>query len=771
MNIQKVAVIGAGVMGASIAAHVANAGIPVYLLDIVPEGASNRNGIAENAVKKLLEAEPAAFMDKANAKLISTGNIEDDLPKLADADWVIEAVIENLQVKQSLYQKLNAICKAECLISSNTSTLPLALLKKNLDDSFTRRFMITHFFNPPRYMRLLELVSSPATEPSFVDSISQFADIKLGKNCVTCKDTPGFIGNRIGIYWLLYGLLDAIEHSISVEQADGIMPSFGIPKTGIFGLLDLVGLDLIPPILKGMKMALPPQDAFHEVNHLPDIVQKMINEGYTGRKGKGGFYRLNKVDGHRIKESINLATGDYVRSDRADLSPLKDAQKAGLQVLLSHPDPVAQYAWRVLSHTLCYAANLIPEISDDITGIDAALRDGYNWKFGPFELLDQIGVAWFVDKLKAENRPVPPLLDKNAQMYSTHSGRLEFADLSGHYYPVRRAEGVLLLSDIKQQSKPVLENASASLWDTGDGVACLEFHSKMNTLDMDSMALINQSIDKVSKEFKALVIHNDAENFSAGANLGLLMKAIHDSDWPAVEQLIKQGQQTYQRLKYAPFPVVAAPSGLALGGGCEILLHCDAVQAHAELYMGLVEVGVGLIPGWGGCKEYLRRCLSQPKRPAGPIPPVIKAFQTIGLASVSKSAFDARELLYLNTHDGITMNKNRLLADAKAKALALAKDYAPPLPFTYHLPGFTAKVLMDMGIKAFRLLGKATEYDVVVSGQLAHVLSGGDCDFIAPITEDDILALELEAFVALVKQKGTLDRLDHMLKTGKPLRN
>ena len=771
MNIQKVGVIGAGVMGASIAAHITNAGIPVYLLDIVPNDATNRNVIAETAVKKLLDSEPVAFMHKNNARLITTGNIEDNLNWLADADWVIEAVLENPQIKQSLYQKLDAVCKPDCLISSNTSTLPLALLVKDMPDSFKRRFMITHFFNPPRYMRLLELVSSPATDTTFVKAVNQFADIKLGKNCVTCKDTPGFIGNRIGIYWLLFGLLDAIKNGITIEQADAVMPApFGIPKTGIFGLLDLVGLDLIPPILKGMKLALPPQDAFHEVNHLPDIVQKMINQGYTGRKGKGGFYRLNKIDGIRIKESINLVTGDYAKSEKADLSAIKDAQKAGLQALLSHPDPVAQYAWRVISHTLCYAASLIPEISDDIAGIDAAMCDGYNWKFGPFELLDQIGVPWFVDKLKSENRPIPPLLDNNSSLYSTDSGRLAFADLTGKYHPVQRAEGVLLLSDIKQQTKPLLKNGSASLWDIGDGVVCLEFHSKMNTLDMDSMAMINQSIDKVSKEFSALVIHNDAENFSAGANLGLLMKAIHESDWSTVELLIKTGQQTYQGLKYAPFPVVAAPSGLALGGGCEILLHCDAVQAHAELYMGLVEVGVGLIPGWGGCKEYLRRC-PQLKRPGGPIPPVVKAFQTIGLASVSKSAFDAKELLYLGANDNITMNKDRLLADAKTKALALSKDYAPPKPHLYPMPGKTAKVLMDMGIKAFRLIGKATEYDVVVSGQLAHVLSGGDCDFTSPVSENDLLALELEAFLALVKQPGTLARLDHMLKTGKPLRN
>lgn len=769
MNIQKVGVIGAGVMGASIAAHITNAGIPVYLLDIVPEGASNRNVIAEGAVKKLLETEPAAFMHKNNARLITTGNIEDNLHALADADWIIEAVIENPQVKQALYQKLETVCKPDCLISSNTSTLPLALLVKGMSDSFKRRFMITHFFNPPRYMRLLEMVSG-ATDPKPLETVSQFSDIKLGKNVVTCNDTPGFIGNRIGIYWLLSGLLDAIDNNISVEQSDTIMQPFGIPKTGVFGLLDLVGLDLIPPILKGMNLALPPQDAFHSVNRLPDILQKMIADGNTGRKGKGGFYRLNKVDGKRIKESINLLSGQYAISHKPDLTELKDAQSTSLKALLSHPHPVANYAWRVISNTLSYAASLIPEISDDLTSIDAAMRDGYSWQYGPFELLDQIGLPWFVAKLANENRPVPPLLANKESLYSTASGQLEVSDSQGNYRPVKRPEGVLLLADLKQQRKAVLTNPSASLWDVGDGVACVEFHSKMNTLDMDSMAMLNQSIAKVKAGFKALVIHNDAENFSAGANLGLLMKAIRQQDWSAVEQLIKQGQQTYQNLKYAPFPVVGAPSGLALGGGCEILLHCDAIQAHAELYMGLVEVGVGLIPGWGGCKEYLRRCL-QIKRPGGPIPPVINAFQAIGLASVSKSAFDAKELLYLGVNDGISMNKQRLLADAKAKALALSNNYQTPLPSHYPLPGLTAKVLLDMGIKAFRLLGKATAYDVIVSEQLAHVLTGGDSDLTSSLAEDDILKLELEAFLALVKQESTLARLEHMLKTGKPLRN
>ncbi|CAA9891589.1 3-hydroxyacyl-CoA dehydrogenase [Candidatus Methylobacter favarea] len=773
MNIQKAAVVGAGVMGASIAAHISNAGIPVYLLDIVPKAAGNRNIIAETAIQKLLKAEPAPFMHKNNARLVTPGNIEDHLHWLADVDWVIEAVIEDLQIKKSLYQKLEGICRKDCLISSNTSTLPLKLLVQDMPENFKQRFMITHFFNPPRYMRLLELISGPQSRPELVSAIRSFADIHLGKNCVDCKDTPGFIGNRIGIYWLQCGLLEAIDLGLTVEQADAVMSApFGIPKTGIFGLLDLVGLDLIPHILDSMRSALPPQDAFHQINRLPELVRKMIADGYTGRKGKGGFYRLNEINGKRVKESINLQTGEYSRSERPGPEAVKAIKKAGLEAFLSSADTSAIYAWRVLSKTLAYTAGLVPEISDDIIAIDASLRDGYNWKYGPFELLDQLGVGWFVDKLQAENRDVPPLLAEKRPLYKVSSGKLAFIDLSGAYHPVQRAEGLLLLSDIKLQGPAVLENPSASLWDIGDGVACLEFHSKMNTLDMDSMTLIRQSIAKVSSEFSALVIHNEGENFSAGANLGLLIQAIHSSDWPAVEQLVIQGQQTYKALKYAPFPVVGAPSGLALGGGCEILLHSDAIQAHAELYMGLVEVGVGLIPAWGGCKEYLRRWLELTKRPRGPMPPVVKAFETISLAKVSKSAAEAKELLFLADSDGITMNKNRLLADAKAKALSLSENYAAPeQPCVYPMPGKTAGILLSMGIKAFRLLGKATAYDVEVSEKLAYVLSGGDSDITSPLTEDDMLALEREAFMSLVKQSGTLARLEHMLETGKPLRN
>jgi len=787
MDIKKVAVIGAGVMGAGIAAHIANAGIPVYLLDIVPKDADNRNSIAESAIAKLLKAEPAAFMHKNYARLVTPGNIEDHIDWVREVDWVIEAVLENPAIKQELYRKLDNICRPDTLISSNTSTLPLKLLTRDMPNSFKQRFMITHFFNPPRYMRLLELVSGAETRPELVATVHRFADTHLGKDSVTCKDTPGFIGNRIGIYWLQCGLLEAIKLGLTVEQADAVMSApFGIPKTGIFGLLDLVGLDLIPHILGGMKLALPKEDAFHQVNFLPELVQAMIADGYTGRKGKGGFYRLNETGGKRVKESINLQTGAYQTSEKFALPVMLKTQDE-LRTFLSSDESICRYAWQVLSNTLAYSSSLIPEIADDIVAVDTAMRLGYNWKFGPFELLDRIGVDWFVDRLLAENRDVPPLLVtcrgdfsrpgrlksplQHHSLYKVDSGKRWFVDLSGNYHAVHRPDGILLLADIKLQAPATLENPSASLWDLGDGVACLEFHSKMNTLDMDSLALVRQSVEKVKTDFSALVIHNDADNFSAGANLTLLVQAIHSQDWPAVEQLIKQGQQTYQSLKYAPFPVVGAPSGLALGGGCEILLHCDAIQAHAELYVGLVEVGVGLVPGWGGCKEYLRRWLEFARRPGGPMPGIAQAFETIGMAKVSKSAAEAKEMLFLSTADGITMNKDRLLADAKAKALRLVPGYMPPKSSSYPLPGASARAAMDIAINNLKMAGKITDYDVEISQQLADVLSGGQCDITEPLTEDDLLNLELNAFLHLVQQPGTLARLEHLLKTGKPLRN
>lgn len=770
MSIEKVAVIGAGLMGSGIAAHIANAGIPVYLLDIVAKDSNNRNGIAEGAIAKMLKTQPASFMHPKNARLITAGNIEDDLEKLAEVDWVIEAVIENPAIKQDLYSKLDRVCGSKTLISSNTSTLPLKMLTAKQSDGFKLRFMITHFFNPPRYMRLLELVASADLDQDLFRAVSEFADVKLGKGNVLCKDTPGFIANRVGTFWMQTAVLEAIELKLTVEQCDAALSLFGIPKTGIFGLLDLIGLDLMPHVLNNFKQALQSDDRLRAITDVPQILQNMIADGYIGRKGKGGFYRLQIEGKTKVKQAIDLQQGDYHPSKHFKIEGVS-RKAAGLRQFLEADNALSLYAWRVWSKTFIYVAELIPEIADDIDAVDSAMRLGYNWLYGPFELLDRLGVDWFMQKIQQEQSSLSELIANGHSLYRTDAGISQYVDMSGHYHAIQRADGVLLLSDIKLQKPPLLENTSASLWDIGDGVVCLEFHSKMNTQDSDSMVLIQQSIAKISAEYKALVIYNEGEHFSAGANLTMLAPAILDKDWDTVKSIVQLGQNTFKQLKYAPFPVVAAPSGLALGGGCEVLLHCDAIQAHAELYMGLVEVGVGLIPAWGGCKELLGRWLNLPKRSGGPMPPIGQTFKTISLAKVSKSAQEARELLFMAKTDGVSMNKSRLLADAKTRALAMLDNYQVPEQPAYLLPGKSGWSALAVTIDSLHQAGKASAYDVEIAQQLARVLSGGDTDIIQSLTEQNILDLELESFIYLVQQPNTMSRLDHMLKTGKPLRN
>ncbi len=773
--IRKVGVIGAGVMGAGIAAHMANAGVPVVLLDMVPEGAGERNALAAGAVARMLKSAPAAFMHKRNAELVRTGNLEDDLGLLGDCDWIIEAIVERADIKRALFRRLDAVRRPGSIVSSNTSTLPLALLTEGMGDEFAGDFLITHFFNPPRYMRLLELVAGAATRPEIVETIRAFADARLGKGIVDAKDTPGFIANRIGIFWLQCAVVEAMDGGVSVEEADAVLgrPA-GVPKTGVFALLDMIGLDLMPHILDAMASTLPAGDMFHEVFRRSELIDGMIADGYTGRKGKGGFYRLHQAGGEKVKQAIDLTTGEYHDAARPRLASVAAAREGGLRALVEHADPGGRYAWRVLSKTLAYAATLVPAIADDIVAVDGAMKLGYNWDFGPFQLIDKLGAAWFAAKLEAEGRAVPELLRAagDGTFYRSGDGRPEYLTTSGDFAPVPRQPGVLLLADAKLASSPLVANASASLWDIGDGVACLEFHTKMNAIDPGIMEMIGKTVAFVPAHgFKALVIHNEAADFSVGANIGLALFAANIAAWPEIEAMIAGGQQAYKALKYAPFPVVGAPSGMALGGGCEVLLHCDAVQAHAETYMGLVEVGVGLVPAWGGCKEFLVRWAAHERRPQGPMPPVVKGLETIGTAAVAKSAAEAFDFLFLRHGDGVTMNRDRLLADAKARALQLAEDYQPPESPEIVLPGATAKVALNMAIDGLRLSGKATPHDAVVGDALAGVLSGGDTDITETVGEDGLLALERRAIMALVRHPDTLARIEHMLETGKPLRN
>ena len=775
MAIEKAAVIGAGLMGGAIAAHIANAGHEVVLLDIVPDGNGNRNALAEGAVARMLKDDPAPFMDKADAKRVTTGNIEDHLSLLGDADWIVEAVTERVEVKQDVYRRIDSARRTGSIVSSNTSTILWRALTAGMPESFARDFLITHFFNPPRYMRLLEVAAGPETRADAAAAVSDFADRKLGKSVVACNDTPGFIANRIGTYWLVAAVGAALEDGITVEEADALLGRpIGAPKTGVFGLLDLVGLDLMPLVGRSLRDALPADDPLGVIYDEPALIESMIAEGYTGRKGKGGFYRLDPDSEKREKQAIDLESGEYEAARRPRLASIEEAG-GSLRALLEFPDRTGAYAWKVMSGTLAYAAGLVPEIADDVEAVDRAMRLGYNWKRGPFELIDDLGADWFAGKLAAEERDVPPLLKTAVDgggFYRIADGVRDHLGDGGRYRAATRPEGVLLLSDVKRNGPPLARNGSASLWDIGDGVACLEFHTKMNALDTEVMALIDRSLGIVGGGMKALVIHNEGSNFSVGMNLGLALFAVNVGAWPMIERTVAQGQEAYKALKFAPFPVVGAPAGMALGGGCEILLHCDAVQAHAESYIGLVEVGVGIVPGWGGCKELMLRGLGS-GRPGfgGAMPAISRVFETIGLAKVARSAKEARKLGFLRESDGISANRDRLLADAKARALALAEDYAPPEPATVKLPGKTGRIALQMAVKGLAKTRKATPHDMVVVDRLGTVLTGGDTDATREVPEDRFSELEREAILDLMRMPATIARMEHMLETGKPLRN
>jgi 3-hydroxyacyl-CoA dehydrogenase len=781
-TIKTVAVLGSGVMGSGIAALLANAGCNVHLLDIVPKDTQDRSALAKGAIDKQLKANPSGFTHPSNAKRITAGNLEDDAARLADCDWIIEVVLEDLSVKQKTYHLIDTHRKQGSIVSSNTSTLPLHVLIKDMPEHFQRDFMITHFFNPPRFLPLLEVTGGTTCDPKHVDAIAEFADKRLGKGVVRCKDTAGFLANRIGIFWMLVGLLEAIESGISVEEADAVMSRpVGIPKTALFGLYDLIGIDLMPLIAKAMLATLPKTDRFHALYREPDLIKTMIFEGYTGRKGKGGFYKMDNLHGKKTKMVKDLRTGEY----HPTTSPMPEsalAAKAGLAALVNHPDKAGQFARKVLIHTLHYAVSLVPEISDDILNIDAAMRLGFAWKYGPFELIDRLGTPtqtgtdWLKDACEKEGLPVPPLLEKAAgkTFYNIEGNTRYYLGVDGGYHAQKVPTDAYMLADVTRGQKPVLKNHAAQLWDSGDGIAMLEFTTKMNTIDDGVIEMINRAIDKVQSEFHGLVIATDAEKFSLGANLPFFMFLANVADWQNISNVIKAGQDTMMRLKYAPFPVVASLSGMALGGGCELTLHCDAVQAHMESYQGLVEVGVGVIPAWGGCKELLLRTQhvqTLGKIPQGAMPVLAQAFETIMLAKVAGSAQEAQELLFLNEKSRISMNRQRVLPDAKALCASLAKEYAPPSPPQLHLAGESGKVAMLMALDGFKATGKATPHDVVIGTHLAEVLSGGNTDYSIPLTEQDVLDLEREHFIELVKTKATRARIEHMLEHNKPLRN
>ena len=783
-------------MGSGIAGVIANAGIPVLLMDL-PAKEGPRNGMAEGAIEKQLKSGTPGFAHKKFAKLVTPGNFEDDLAKLSECDWIIEVVVEKLAIKHDVYKKICAVRKKGSIVSSNTSTIPLAELLHGMPEDLAQDFIITHFFNPPRFMRLLEVVPSPKFAAERFAAFCAFADRVLGKGVVQTKDTPGFLANRIGVYWMTAGLIDAMKLGITVEEADAVMGKpLGFPKTGMFGLYDLIGIDLMPLIAQEMLNTLPKDDAFRSLYNLPDLVKKMIADGYTGRKGKGGFTRMNKsADGKKTKEVLDLNTGEYRPEKKAKLESV-DAAKLGIAALFSHPDIGGQYASAVMLKTLHYAASLIPEISDDIHSVDQAMVMGYAWKYGPFQMIDRLaaqgksGTEIFAGALQHADMSVPPVIAKSLgkKLYDVADGKRQQFSIGGKYEPVTIPDGSLMLEDLKIAGmKPIKKNASAQVWDLGDGVACLELTSKQNTWDPENLRMVAELPALVKeKGFRAVVVGTDADNFSFGANIGYFLLACNTASWWAISDMVKQGQSAFMGLKYANFPVVTSLSGMALGGGCELNLHADAVQAHIESYIGLVEVGIGVIPGWGGCKELLLRhvaageaaqkAIAAGKRPeilagGGPMPAISKAFEYISMAKVAGSAAEAQEMLIMNSKSRISMNRRRVLADAKQLALELAQNYTPPETRSVRLPGDSGYVALKLAVDNFRASGKATPHDETVSLALARVLTGGNTDITQEVTEQQLLDLEHDLFMDLCKTEATRDRIAAMLNTSKPLRN
>lgn len=803
-RIHKVAILGAGTMGARIAAHFANAGVPSFLLDIVPPDADGpaRNKIAAAGLEGAKKSKPAAFFEPSLARLVTVGNFEDDLKQLANVDWIVEAVVENLEIKRSLLKKVEAIRKPGTIVTTNTSGLPVGKIAEGFSEDFRRSWFGTHFFNPPRYMRLLEIIPTPDADRALIEAVAHFCDTQLGKGVVYAKDTPNFIGNRIGTFSVLNVMRLMQEMDLSIEEVDALTGhAVGWPRSATYRTIDLVGLDILGHVVGNLTQNV--RDERSELR-IPEFFQKMVERKWLGDKSKGGFYKKIKgPDGKDEKLALNWKTLEYHPQQKPKFAALEMAKNveethARVRMLLgldggAHKgDKAAEFLWASLSDLWTYSANRIPEISDSVVEIDRAMRMGFNWELGPFELWDTAGVETTVARMKKEGRPVAANVEKllasgRKSWYEdapkTPAGRTYFDLATGAAKPVDIASGVWSVEVAKKSNGVVKKNSGASLVDLGDGVGCIEFHSKMNSLGADIIALITQTLKPggAGDVFDAFVITNDAQNFSVGANLMLLLMSIQEEEWDEVDMAIRAFQGMNQAVKFSPKPVVVAPFGLALGGGCEISLHAASRQPHAELYMGLVEVGVGLLPGGGGCKEMLLRAVESASsiRPDGRgesvelMEAMKKAFETIGTAKVATSAHEARALGFLSDRDRISMNRERVLSDGKARALELVRaGYEPPVARTdIPAPGENILAALKMGVYLMHQGGYISEHEHKIGTKIAEVLCGGNVTPGTPVSEQYVLDLEREAFKSLCGERKTQERIQHTLKTGKPLRN
>ncbi|MGA7696394.1 MAG: 3-hydroxyacyl-CoA dehydrogenase NAD-binding domain-containing protein [Candidatus Sulfotelmatobacter sp.] len=809
-RINKVAILGAGTMGARIAAHFANAGVPSYLLDIVPPDADApaRNKIAAAGLDAAKKSKPAAFMEPSLARFVTIGNFDDDLKKLAEVDWIIEAVVENLEIKRALLRKVEAIRKPGTIVTTNTSGLPVGKIAEGFSDDFRWAWFGTHFFNPPRYMRLLEIIPTPDADQAAIDAVAHFCDVRLGKGVVIAKDTPNFIGNRIGTFSVLNVIRLMQEMDLTIEEVDALTgQAVGWPKSATFRTIDLVGLDILGHVVGNMTSNV--HDERSDLR-LPDFFTQMLQRKWLGDKTKGGFYK--KAKGGAGKEDERMAldwkTLEYHPRQKPKFAALDMAKNiedtgARLRTLLGlegspqKGDKAGAFLWSALTDLWTYAANRVPEISNSIVEIDRAMRLGFNWELGPFELWDAAGVEATVARMKKEGKPVAGnverLLAAGRKTWYTDdpksaSGRKYWELGTEDWEAVKVPAGVWSVTVAKKSNGVVKKNSGASLVDLGDGVGCIEFHSKMNSLGSDIISLILQTLKPggPGDAFDAFVITNDATNFSVGANLMLLLMSVQEEEWDDVDLAIRQFQGMTQAIKFSPKPVVASAFGLCLGGGTEISLHAAARQPHAELYTGLVEVGVGLLPGGGGCKEMLLRAVDGAAAARGGkgsgeafagsielLEAMKRAFETIATAKVATSAHEARAFGFLNDSDRISMNRERVLSDAKARVLELVRaGYEPPVPRTdIPAPGENLLATLRMGVHMMRQGDYITEYEVKLATKIAEVLCGGNVTPGSPVNEQYILDLEREGFKSLCGEKKTQERIQYTLKTGKTLRN
>jgi len=772
-EINRAVVIGAGTMGLGIAGQLANAGIEVLLLDVPADG-DNRNAIADRAVERLLDVKQPGLLHKDYVQRISIGNIEDDLHRLKDADWIAEAIVERLDIKKNLYRQIDAVRKPGSIVSSNTSTIPIAMLVEDMPESFRAEFAITHFFNPVRYMRLLEIVRGQDTRQEVIDCLEEFNESRMGKGIVVCNDTPGFLGNRVGVFAIQTALHTAFKLGLEPEAADAIFGRpMGIPKTGVFGLYDLIGIDLMSDVAKSLVSILPHEDMFHAVSAEIPLMKRMIAEGHLGNKGtRGGFYRRQDPADNTSRQTLDFKSFTYRDFARSKPQIALDAEQAGdFTLLLESTDDYGQYAWEILSNTLCYAATLVPEVNESLVAIDDAMKLGYNWLQGPFEMIDSIGTDRFIARLELENRAVPDFLRSAAgkSFYRVRDNTLQYLQANGKYTELKRAPGVIRFTEERRKLTPLMENAVASYFELENNIGLVEFHSKANTLDGDSMRLLADAIQHAATNLKGLVIHNDAAHFSCGVNLESVLDFIVRADWTGLDQFLLHFQQTVLSMKYAPIPVVAAPSGLSLGGGFEVVLHTDRVIFHANSVTGLVESMVGVLPGGGGVKETLYRW---DERKNDVTKAAWETFMNIGYGKTAGSPLEAEPLtMFRDGIDDFVMNRDRLLDTAVRAALELSSDYTPERRGPLSMPGREVWQEMIDWLARARDKGRLSPHDVTTATQIAMVVTGGDVDAGTLLTEDDICALERKGFLALARTEETRARIEFMLEHGSPLRN